>query len=158
KQLMIDCGPAVYAPPGWLLFVKNGALQAQSFDAAHLELKGEVVAFSRPTNIPLLRGIPFSVSENGVLIWQGDQLREYQLVWFDREGKQIGAVGSPMKVFDGQSPSLTPDGKRVAIHRSDLQTRNTDIWSIDLAHDIPTRLTSDPAVEAYPIWSPDCGR
>jgi Tol biopolymer transport system component len=158
KQVLTDGGPAVYAAPGWLLFVKNGALQAQGFDAAQLELKGEVFAFTRPTNIPSLRGIPFSVSENGALIWQGDRLREYQLLWFDREGKQVGAVGAPMKVFDGQSPSLAPDGKRVAIHRSDFQTRNTDIWAIDLAHDIPTRLTSDPAVESNPIWSPDGGR
>jgi len=30
--------------------------------------------------------------------------RDYQLVWYDRGGKQVGAVDASMKVFVGQDP------------------------------------------------------
>ena len=155
KQLLADDAPAVYAPPGWLLFVRNGTLMAQAFDVNSQELKGEALQITPPTNDVSVSGIPMSVSDNGVLIWQGDRQREYQLVWFDRQGKQIGASGPPMKVSIGQAPSLSPDDKRVVIHRTDPQSQNQDIWVIDVARDLSTRLTSDPATDQLPIWSPD---
>jgi Tol biopolymer transport system component len=155
KQVLADDAPAVYAPPGWLLFVRNGALMAQSFDAGSRELKGEALQMTPPTNDVSVSGIPMSVSDNGVLIWQGDRQREYQLVWFDRQGKQLGVSGPPMKVSIGQAPGLSPDDKRIVIHRVDPQSQNQDIWVIDIARDLPTRLTSDPATEQLPIWSPD---
>ena len=157
KRLLADGASADYAPPGWLLFERNGALVAQSFDAEHLELKGEAFPLTLSTTMSLA-GARFSVSENGVLIWQGDLLRDYRLVWFDREGKQGDAIGAPIKVLTGQSPCLSPDGKRVAIHRIDRQTQNSDIWVIDLQRNLPVRLTSDPDYEALPVWSPDGNR
>jgi Tol biopolymer transport system component len=30
-----------------------------------------------------------------------------------------------------------------------------DVWAIDLERNLPTRLTSNPSAEGYPIWSPD---
>ncbi len=87
KQLLTDAAPPVYAHPGWLLFVRNGALMAQRFDADDLELTGEAFFLTQPTHIANVFGVPMSVSENGVLAWQGDRLREYQLVWVDQRGK-----------------------------------------------------------------------
>ncbi len=158
KQLLTDAAPALFAPPSWLLFVRNGALLAQSFDAEHLELKGDAIPITRPTDVAIIIGVPFSVSENGVLIWQGARLRDYQLVWFDRAGKQGDKVGPPIKVTAGQAPRLALDGKRVAISRTDPQTRNADIWVIDLARKSEIRLTSDPGIDGLPIWSPDGSR
>jgi Tol biopolymer transport system component len=37
----------------------------------------------------------------------------------------------------------------------DPQTGNWDIWIVDVERNVPTRMTSDPAVDADPIWSPD---
>jgi eukaryotic-like serine/threonine-protein kinase len=158
KQVLTNAAPAVYAPPGWLLFVRDGALVAQAFDADRLELKGEAFLLTQPTNTANVFGVPFSVSDNGVLIWQGDRQRKYQLVWFDRGGKQVGTVGAAMKVVSGQAPRLAPDGKRVAIQRRDPQLTNSDIWVIDLQRNLPTRLTSHPGPDILPIWSPDGSR
>jgi len=155
KQVLTDAAPAVYAPPGWLLFARDGALLAQAFDAAQLELKGEAFFLTQPTNTAIVFGVPFSVSENGLLVWQGDRQRDYQLVWFDRAGNQAGTVGAPMKVDRGFAPRLAPDGKRVVIRRHDQQHQNSDAWAIDLERNLPTRLTSNPSAEDYPIWSPD---
>lgn len=131
---------------------------AQAFDAAKQELQGEAFPFSQPTNSAFVLGVPFSVSENGVMVWKGDWRHDYQLVWFDHAGKQVGMVGSTIKVIQGQGPVLAPDGKRVAIFRNDAATQNDDIWVIDLARNIPTRLTTDPSSEQLPVWLTDGSR
>jgi len=158
KQLLADGAPASYAPPGWLLFLRNGALWAQRFDADRLELQGEAVPLTPQSDQRLARGLPFSVSENGVLIWQGYPIRDAQLLWFDRAGRQVGAVASLIKAGFPEAPSLSPDGKRLATAPVDVKTLNQDIWITDLARDLPTRLTIDPGRDVTPIWSPDGSR
>jgi hypothetical protein len=49
----------------------------------------------------------FSVSNTGVLLWQGKWQRDYQLVWFDREGKQTGTVDAAVKTNTGQDPHIS---------------------------------------------------
>ena len=145
KQVLSDSTNAACAPPGWLLFLRNQTLVAQGFDASSLQLKGDAMPIiNRATSTT---GGRFSVSENGVLVWQDNWEREYQLIWFDREGKQIGAVGPPMKVSSGQEPHLSPDGKRLAIRREG------NIWVSDLTRDDGVRLSS--SFSQNPIWSPD---
>src|SRR2546425_91854 len=136
------------APPGWLVFVRNDALVAQAFDAANIALSGDP--------IPIITGqknsgtLRFSVSDNGVLIWQGLWERDYQLVWFDRNGKQTGTVDAPMKVSVGQDPYLSPDGKRLVVKR------DFNLWVIDLAKGTGLRITS--TFSQIPVWSPDGSR
>jgi Tol biopolymer transport system component len=149
KQILPDNSPAVYAPQGYLIFIRNDALVAQAFDATKLTLSGEA--------IPLITGQKnvlgvrrFSVSDNGILIWQGTWLREYQLVWFDREGRQTGTVDAPMKVSLGQDPHLSPDGKRLVVKR------DSNLWVIDLEKGTPLRITS--TFSQIPVWSPDGSR
>ena len=154
KQVMPEGSGFAYSPEGWLVFVRNDTFVAQAFDAVKLTLSGEP--------IPIVNGQPnarvtgprrFSVSDNGVLVWQGAWEREYQLIWFDREGKQTGIVSAPETVSSGQDPHISPDGKRLIIKRSPgIQT----LWSIDLKKNTPLRVTAD--FGQLPIWSPDGGK
>ena len=146
KQILPDNSPVVYAPQGWLIFVRNEALVAQAFDPAKRTLSGEPV--------PIITGQRndlgnrrFSVSDNGTLLWQGLWQRDYQLVWFDREGKQAGTVDAPVKAWVGQDPHISPDGKRLAVKREQ------NLWVIDLEKGTGQRITSTFA--QMPIWSPD---
>jgi len=78
-----------------------------------------------------------------------------RLTWFDRQGKPVGTIGEP-GVY--RTLTISPDGKRVAVERTDPQTQNKDIWLVDAASGASTRFTSDPGWEAFPTWSPDGSR
>jgi eukaryotic-like serine/threonine-protein kinase len=78
-----------------------------------------------------------------------------RLTWFDRQGKAVGTIGEPGLY---RTLSISPEGRRVAVERTDPQTQNKDIWLLDAAGGTSTRFTSDPAWEAFPIWSPDGSR
>jgi Tol biopolymer transport system component len=75
----------------------------------------------------------------------------YQLGWVDAQGKPSGILGDPGQYF---WPSISPDGSQIAAAMAGNQG-NVDIWVIDVNRGNNRRLTYDPAVEMFPIWSPD---
>ena len=66
-RLMTAASQAEYAPPGYLLFVRETELVAQPFDATRLTLSGEPVAIARDPSVDLNGSAAFSVSETGTL-------------------------------------------------------------------------------------------
>src|ERR1700733_1363216 len=78
-----------------------------------------------------------------------------RLTWFDRQGKKLSSIGEA-GVY--RTLTISPDGKRVAVERTDPQTQNKDIWLLDAASGASTRFTSDPGWDAFPTWSPDGSR
>jgi len=149
KQVLTDNTSAVYTSSGYLIFVRNLALVAQAFDADSLQLKGEALPIIPQATTDVRGPGRYSVSDNGILVWQSNWKREYQLLWLDRDGKQVGAVGPVMEVTSGQEPHLSPDGKRLVIKR------DNNIWVIDLARDTGIRLSS--VFSQLPLWTPDGG-
>src|SRR6185436_12600068 len=85
---------AAYAPPGYLLFVRERTLMAQPFDADKLQLTGEAVPVAEQVGLNVGNArAQFSVSETGVLIYRSFVSGgNTQLVWFDRAGKELGRV------------------------------------------------------------------
>jgi Tol biopolymer transport system component len=147
-------GTSAYAPPGYLLFVREGALLAQPFDSARLKLSGEARSLAADVDYWPLQGYAsFSVSQSGALAYQGIRTKvKRSLVWMNREGKQMSTLGTPGEYVD---PRLSPDAKRVAFTRFDPLTRTADIWLLDSSRDTPTRFTFDPSSDQSPMWSPD---
>jgi eukaryotic-like serine/threonine-protein kinase len=144
-----------YASPGYLLFVRESTLMAQGFDADTLQLKGDAFPVAEHTVRNSISGrAMFSVSENGVLVFRaGGGMTNNQLVWFDRSGKQLSVLTPPGTY---NAPALSPDEKKVAVSRLDLQTGTpSDIWVIDLERGTQIRLTTDPASDSFPSWSPN---
>jgi serine/threonine protein kinase/Tol biopolymer transport system component len=145
---------AEYAASGHLLFLREGTLLAQPFDAERLELRGEPTPVAeRVAASDVTRSYAaYSVSQSGLLVyrsgpgWEGDQL-----VWFDRAGKPLGQVGTAGYVH----PWLSPDEKRVAAVRWGDQAR---LWLIDLARGTSSRFTFGPADDFSAVWSPDGSR
>ena len=146
-----------YAPPGYLLFVRESTLMVQGFDANALELKGDAFPVAeQAVRNPIIGRAMFSVSETGVLVFRAGGITNNQLIWFDRSGNQISVV-TPPGSYNG--PALSPDEKRVAVSRVDLQAgTSSDIWTIDLERGTQLRLTTDPASDVFPSWSPNGDR
>jgi len=138
---------------GMLLFVRDGVLSAQPFDAKTLELSADAAPLHEPQidSNPLVSKSVVSVARNGTLIYQtAHPQRESQLTWFDRSGKMLGTVGgsAPYRVF-----SLSPDRKSVAV--SFTERSHSNIWSFDLVRGVNHRLTFGNDYDFGPIWSPD---
>ena len=129
--------PVVYADPGYLLFVRQGTLFAQRFDAAALALAGDPVAIAESLLPTAWAGHAFSVSRSGVLAYRTFVEEDRQFAWFDRTGRQIELVGAPGSY---RGVDLSPDGSRIAVQRRD--GRGGDIWVFE-PRGTTTRLTFD---------------
>lgn len=71
----------------------------------------------------------------------------WQLLWRDRSGKRLGAIGQPQG--DMWDPALSPDEKRVAVVGIDEER---DIWIHDTERPIKTRLTFQQEGYLTPLW------
>jgi len=145
---------AAYADPGYLLYVRDNALVAQRFDTRTYTLSGEPRTISDEVQyFPQTDLALFGVATNQTLVVQtGKGADKSQFLWFDRSGKQVGAVG-PSGLF--ANPAVSPDGRRVAFEQTDRDGRHVDIWIHELASDVVGRLTFGPGLNELPVWSPD---
>jgi dipeptidyl aminopeptidase/acylaminoacyl peptidase len=144
---------AIYVPPGYLLFVRNGNLMAQPFDAKRLELTGAAVPVAE--NVPTAgiwqHGL-FSASNNGIVSIQPRFGKLVQPVWVDRSGKTLEVLGDPAMFTQ---VSVSPDGQRTAFVIIDSQDGTHNIWILDLKGHQKTRLTYESSTGSSPVWSPD---
>ena len=51
--------------------------------------------------------------------------------------------------------SPSPDGRAALFDRTRRDLGTYDVWMLDIARGIETRLTSDPNTEFDPVWLPD---
>lgn len=141
-----------YAPPGYLLFVQDGALLAQPFDAETLQLSGEPAQVADGlAYVRTLGNGAFAVSTGGVLAYQGAG-EASRTVWFDRRGN---ATETGWAVQNYGTVKFSPDGHSVVVDVYDPRTGTADIWIYEVSRGAPIRFTSDPADESGPVWSPD---
>lgn len=161
KVLLSADTSAEYAPvlpqhPASLLLVDHGTLMAQPFDLAHLQVSGERTVVAARIHYRRWQKASFSVSQNGILLYQDGGAENQQFGWFDRQGKLLAAVG-PRNYYGFFS--LSPDEKRVAIQRyDDPDTMLPTIWMMDLSRQgAITRLSETGVAEAEfgPVWSAD---
>jgi Tol biopolymer transport system component len=138
---------------GYVLFLRDSILMAQPFDEKRLVTTGDALPLAGGVRSTL--GVApavtmSSVAREGLLAYQVGEPGGQQMTWFDRNGKPIGTVGDPREFFGVMT--FSPDRKYVAVT---LRGQNDDIWIYDVARGVPTRLTSGPAANRDPIWSPD---
>src|SRR5579864_9191271 len=153
KLLVATQSSGAYAEPGYLLFVRDGALLAQKFDVGKLQLEDDArpVAAHVGVNTTVFRSI-FGVSASGTLLYlEGGASAGHRLLWYGLDGKP-GANAVPEEVLY-RTPRLSPDGKRLAVSvvASDAQ----DIWIFDLQRQTKLRLTFGHGRSGHPTWSPD---
>jgi len=156
KQLISSDFKGAYAAPGYLLFVRDETLLAQSFDADRLELRGEPTVVAEGVwGASTAAQASFSVSPTGTLAYVNATLHNMQVLAFDRSGRPQGPVTQPDRYFD-VVPQLSPSGKQMAIARGPYG--HESIWLFDLATSTSSRLTLNPDWSHTPVWSSDGAR
>ena len=153
KLLLRNDSNAIYAAPGYLLFVRDNTLVAQRFNLHSLALEGEAkpVADHVAVNTDTWRSI-LTASANGELLYQhGAAGGGSQLIWYDASGKP----GEPVlpETADYYDPALSPDASKLAFV---IETNGVgDIWVVDLARHTKTRITFGPQYSSLPVRWPD---
>jgi eukaryotic-like serine/threonine-protein kinase len=152
RFLLAANSTVAYVEPGYLVYARDRMLLAQPFNADTATTTGDPVPISDGVEqFPEIGGAAFSSSPTGVLAYGRTGDASTRLVWFDRGGKELGAVGDPAPY---RNPRLSPDGKRIAVELLDA-SGNRDIWLMDVARGVPVRFTFDPGRDASPVWSAD---
>ena len=152
KLLLRNESNAVYAPPGYLLFLRQETLLAQPFDTNKLQLTGEAAPLAGHGGVDSnMAKANFSVSENGILVYANGTMSEARLLWFDRSGKQLAeTAGVDLYGF----PRISPDGRKLAVSKLSAAS-SSGIWIFDLNRNTSSRLTFFAGKDAMPVWSPD---
>ncbi len=141
---------AIYAA-GFLLFNRGDQLMAQAFNPDKAVLSGELQAVSSDVlNDVSTWRTSASASNSGLLIFGNGSSGAVQLVWMDRNGKPLSVAAD--KLQNLQFARLSPQGDRIALT---IDSGMNDIWSLDLARGVSTRLTFGPTGNTFPVWSPD---
>ncbi|HEV2202789.1 MAG TPA: protein kinase [Bryobacteraceae bacterium] len=154
SRLSAGYTPSQNPANGRLFFMRDTTLMAQPFDNGRLQLTGEPVAVAEQLGISGFHGF-FSVSPSGALAYRtGAQSAGFQLTWFDRQGKTQGTFGD---LRPDQGIALSADGTRAAVRDAPANV-NGDIWTLDFARGVRTRLTFHQSFGSFPVGSPDGSR
>jgi len=141
-----------FAAPDKLLTIRQGALQAYSFNAASGVVQGEPVVIAQGFAGAAANGV-FATSDTGVLAYRASgTAQRRQLVWVNRQGAVLRAIGEPETDFIA-SPELSANEQSVVVFLQ--RTGDNDIWVIELARNLTRRVTDGPPANAHPLWDPD---
>jgi Tol biopolymer transport system component len=160
-RLLSARSSAVYVEPGYLLYQREGTLYAQPFNAKKLSLTGEAIRLADKLPYSATGAAPFAASNTDILIFRNDQQQaggptlgsnvpDRPLRWVTRTGssEQLAGPGG------WTGPDVSPDGKRVAVHRHDPD--GGDIWIFTTGESTPSKFTFEAAQDNdSPVWSPD---
>ena len=131
---------------GHLVYGVAGTLRAVAFD------------LGRGTPAPVLEGVVttptgaagIAVAANGSLVYvpsTAGAAGRQAIVSVDRQGRASPLPGLPLDLY--RDVRVSPDGTRLAL------VTQTDVWTYDLVRATLSRLTTDPAPDTRPIWTPD---
>jgi Tol biopolymer transport system component len=136
-----------YVEPGYFLYNNGQTVMAQRMDPKRRTFEGNPV--------PIAEGAQnsyFTASNAGLVLFRkasGVQPTK-TLTWYDRSGKPVGQIGASANYGNVE---LSPKGDRAAVDM--IANNNRDIWVIDIARGVPSRVTFDNALDWSPSWSPD---
>jgi Tol biopolymer transport system component len=134
-----------------VVFWRDGMLLAQELDLASSRLTGPVIPIAEQVQGTTSNAV-FGVSANGVVVYAPAAASLSQLTWLDRAGREVGTVGTPAV---HETLHLSPDGRLIAVGRSDRVGGPLNLWIIDPQRNVSTRLTFGVERESNPAWSPD---
>ena len=133
----------IYSPTGHIVYVVEPDLWALPFSLETLSPTGEAFPIAQDGREP-------SISDDGTLIYTDVTRGRQGLVWLDRQGKNLGAIGQPQREILGLD--LSPDGRRVVVHS--LEDGNIDVWVHEVDRPLRQRVTFHSGLDGRAIWGP----
>jgi Tol biopolymer transport system component len=164
QRLLPDLSSAVYAPPGYLVFVREGTLTAAPFDLDAGRVTGSPVTIGGAVAMEAqMYFAAISASADGTLAVRpppavspispdfGASNSELRL--FDRRG--AGSRAGPPRYFSYFMALSPTDSQSLAAAIVDPRAGTQDVWLLDLAKDGAVPLTTTRGFAGYPVWSSD---
>jgi serine/threonine protein kinase len=136
---------------GNLLYVKDGSLMRVPFDSGSGQIRGAPILVENNVHFRAGFGRGYFDVGPGVLAYTIAQPES--LAWVDRKGNGPTKTGheGELTSFD-----VAPDGKSAVIEIANERSGNGELWLLDVARQVTTRLTTDDASWNWgPIWSAD---
>ena len=150
KVLVRGGSDAHYVPTGHLLYSVAGTLRAVAFDLGRLEVVGTPAPVLEGVATTLTGAADIAVAANGSLVYvpgAGGFSGGQTVVSVDRQGRVSPLPGLPLDSY--RDVRVSPDGARLALATQD------DIWIYDRTRTTRSRLTTHPASDTRPLWTPD---
>jgi serine/threonine protein kinase len=142
-----------------LLFTREFSLMSQRFDPDRLQFLGEAEPIAEP--IAVAGSFAYFAAGGDVIAYRTGgavNLTDEQLTWYSRSGKVLGKVGGSLAITGGPaSVALAPDGRRAALMVTSPRF-TSDLWVVEFARGLISRLTFTDGGEVAPVWAPDSRR
>jgi serine/threonine protein kinase len=144
--------PPLHGRPGYLLWVQNGDLLAQPFDAERTVLSGQPATVASDVRVlEAQRGMMATISRTGAIAWATPRATQTRFTWFARDGNRLDTVEIPSG--EALRPTISPDGRRIAF--TQIANGGGDIFVYDLATRSTRRLSQSPEYDEGSVWSSD---
>jgi len=139
----------LFSPTGHLLFARDGAVLAASFDPRAVRVTGEATTVIPKGQLSTTAsgGLGIRLSRTGDLLVLPKNYQSRQLVSVGRDGS-TRPLPLPPELY--MNPRLSPDGRRVTVEASGLR-----IDALDLERETVFRLTPDAPGTLFSTWSRD---
>lgn len=145
---------AVYADPGYVLFLQADDIMARPFDVADLEFTGEASPVATAESLRNdIGGQPaFSASSTGVLTYAIFERPLLHFQWVGRDGESQDLVGEPDRYY---TFDLSPDARRLVYSRRGVG--DPHLWVLDIERGVTSPVTSGSGAYADPRWTDGLG-
>lgn len=142
--------------PGTILTVGPRGVEARRFDASTLTLVGPPHALPWPAAVASPYEMPMLGVSGSVLAFARAGVPwGARLVSMSADGTDTRLMSEPEV---GGEPRLSPDGRRLARVRVDINKGDPNLWVEDLDRGSLLQVTHSRDVELFPVWSPDGAR
>jgi Tol biopolymer transport system component len=129
-----------------LVYLRDGTVVAQAFDAISGRLSGEPLAVQQRKGAPW--EISTSASETGALAFLEHEGGDPRIGWRSTEAVVDVAPNAPYR-----DVALSPDGARAVV--TIRSAKSADLWLMRLDRQEQSRFTLEPGTTGHPVWSPD---
>jgi serine/threonine protein kinase/Tol biopolymer transport system component len=150
RRVVVANSNAQYSD-GQLLYMSNGVLVAQSYDASSGKVSGDPSVIQSGVYFRAAFGFGYFSAANGLLAYS--RTEPNSLNWIPRNGgetRDVGLKGALAAV------DVAPDGTSAVVEITNEKSGNGELWLVDLQRNVATRLTLDDSSWNWdPVWSAD---